>query len=115
MPHAAVSEARTLSPAPGELALDGFAVVPAAPGAALITVRAHTTRALAACPACGTDSRRVHSRYTRTLLDLPWQGFAVRRELRTRRFVCALPGCPRRIFAERLPLTAAPSARRRTG
>ena len=28
----------------------------------------------AACPACGTRSRRVHSRYLRTLVDLPCSG-----------------------------------------
>ena len=112
MPHAAAGGPVTLSPAPGELAVDGFAVEAPASGASLIIIRAHTTRVAVACPVCGTLARRVHSRYTRTLQDLPWHGVAVRLELRTRRFACALPGCQRRVFTERLPQTAAPSARR---
>jgi transposase len=65
-----------------------------------------------ACPLCGTPSRRVQSRYTRTLADLPWQGVAVRIHLRIRRLFCDSAECPRRIFAERLPEVAAPYARR---
>ncbi|MEA2593856.1 MAG: hypothetical protein QOF01_325, partial [Thermomicrobiales bacterium] len=54
------------------------------------------------CPVCGEPADRVHSRYTRTLADLPWAGVAVRVRVRTRRFFCANPSCPRSIFAERL-------------
>jgi len=39
-----------------------------------ITLVAQTTSAKVLCPACGTLSRRAHSRYERTLADLPWQG-----------------------------------------
>jgi transposase len=54
----------------------------------------------------------VHSRYTRTLADLPWQGVPVRVRLRVRRFFCDTLACSRRIFTERLPGIVAPYGRR---
>jgi transposase len=71
-----------------------------------------TTPASSACPLCGGASARVHSRYVRTLADLPWHGIAVSVQLTVRRFVCATATCPRRIFGERLPGIVAPYARR---
>ncbi len=65
-----------------------------------------------ACPLCGGVSVQVHSHYNRTLADLPWQGRAVRIQVRARRFRCAQSGCTRRIFTERLPVVAPPWARR---
>jgi transposase len=54
------------------------------------------------CPVCGECADRVHSRYVRTLADLPWAGVAVRLRVRARRFFCDNAACPRGIFAERL-------------
>jgi transposase len=54
------------------------------------------------CPLCGDPTDRVHSRYVRTLADLPWAKLAVRLRVRVRKFFCANDACPRRIFAERL-------------
>jgi transposase len=54
----------------------------------------------------------VHSGYRRTLADRPWNGLRVRLCLRTRRWFCDRPGCPRRIFTERLPGLTQPYARR---
>ncbi len=65
-----------------------------------------------ACPMCRGTSRRVHSWYRRRLSDLPWEGIAVRIELRVRRFFCDAEGCGQRIFTERLPETAPRYARR---
>lgn len=96
----------TLSPAPGEIRVDGIEA-----GEHVLVVAAHAGRPYAVCPLCGRRSRRVHSRYTRTVADLPWQGVAVRLRLHVRRFFCDAPACPRRIFAERLPATAAYYAR----
>ena len=62
-------------------------------------------------PSAATTHRRVHSRYTRRLDDLPCLGRCVRLQVAVRRFVCPRPDCPRRIFAERLPGFAAPWAR----
>ena len=66
----------------------------------------------AACPCCARLSERVHSRYPRTLMDLPWQGNAVRIVLSVRKFFCDNRECERRIFAERFLAVAARYARR---
>jgi len=77
-----------------------------------ITVLMATTPTIAACPLCGIGSSRVHSRYVRTLADLPWHGIAVSVQLTVRRFICETESCIRRIFGERLPGIVAPYARR---
>ena len=64
------------------------------------------------CPCCGMASRRVHSRYMRQILDLPWQGLPVRILLQTRKFFCVNERCKRKIFTERLPGTVDRYARR---
>ena len=76
-----------------------------------LTVHLAITAPTAACPVCGSDARRVRSRYTRRLDDLPCLGRRVRLQVAVRRFVCPQSDCPRRIFAERLPGFAAPRAR----
>ena len=77
-----------------------------------ITLVAVTVAPQAACPVCGTLSSRVHSCYVRSFTDLPCLRLPVHLNLHTRRFLCDAPDCPRRIFTERLPEVAAPSARR---
>jgi transposase len=72
-----------------------------------------TAGASAVCPDCHTPSRRVHSRYLRKLADLPWQGIPVLIQLQSRRFFCLDVACPRRVFTQRLPNTAARYARRK--
>ncbi|MEA2525371.1 MAG: hypothetical protein QOF73_2598 [Thermomicrobiales bacterium] len=67
-----------------------------------LTILAATEATDVRCPVCCEPADRVHSRYTRTLADLPWAGVAVRFRIRARRFFCDNPTCPRRIFAERL-------------
>jgi transposase len=46
------------------------------------------------------------------MADLPWGAYAVRLQLRVRKFFCDHPACSRQIFTERLPTVAAPWARR---
>jgi transposase len=65
----------------------------------------------ARCPLCHRHSRRVRGTYVRTLVDLPCAGLPVTLRVCVRRFACANPCCPRRIFAERLPALALPYAR----
>ena len=65
------------------------------------------------CPVCGRGSSRAHSRYSRTVSDLPWHGTSVTIEVRARRFFCDEASCERRIFCERLPEIAARA--RKTG
>ena len=66
------------------------------------------------CPDCGERSRRVHSCYERRLLDLPSHGRTVQLRVSVRQFRCAMPSCPRRIFAEPLHETVAGKSARRT-
>ncbi|MFF4160642.1 ISL3 family transposase [Streptomyces sp. NPDC001678] len=54
------------------------------------------------CPDCGTESRRVHSRYQRHLADAAVGGRPVVIELTVRRLFCDAEGCPRRTFAEQV-------------
>ena len=67
----------------------------------------------AACPLCGTETRRVHSRYVRSVWDLPCAGRRIRLRIEVRRLRCEVPQCRRRIFAERFAgeLVAARSRR----
>jgi transposase len=52
----------------------------------VITVR--SPAAQGDCPDCGSGVHRVHSRYARTLADLPLSGRAVQLKLLVRRFRC---------------------------
>jgi hypothetical protein len=63
------------------------------------------------CPTCTSLQVSYHSRYLRTLRDLPWQGWRVRIQLQTRRFRCQYADCKTKIFTELHPLVAAPRAR----
>jgi transposase len=74
-----------------------------------ITVRAASP--MAPCPSCGTIAKRVQSRYTRTLRDLPASGRPVHLLVRVRRFFCQEHTCIRKIFAERFPSLALPRVR----
>ena len=97
----------TLLPAPRLLRLE--CVVPTAE---VITLVGATVQERAVCPLCVCPSGRVHSRYQRTVADLPWQGVAVRFRLTTRRFFCDNGDCRRVVFAEPLPQVVARYARR---
>jgi transposase len=79
---------------------------------AQITLRVRSTQATVPCPLCGTLARHIHSRYERTLADLPWAAYRVCLQLRVRKWLCRNRACPRRIFTEQLPTVAAPWARR---
>ena len=63
------------------------------------------------CPHCGVHSCHVHSRYCRTLRELPCHGTVVRICLRTHRFYCRVRDCRCRIFTQRLPTVASPYSR----
>ena len=69
-------------------------------------------RSSSACPACGTLSRRIHSRYFRKIADMPWEKLPVLILLETRKFFCKQQSCRVTIFTERLPGTVARYARR---
>lgn len=63
------------------------------------------------CPSCGRGSSRAHSRYSRTVSDLPWHGISVTLEIHARRFFCDVRSCEQSIFCERLQQIA-PRARK---
>jgi transposase len=98
---------RSLSPA-GLLIND----VEIGPDRILITARCRA--ATGTCPDCGRQSKQVHSRYERRLLDLPSHGRAVQVRVTVRRFRCPEPNCRGHIFAERLGDTVAGRSARRT-
>jgi len=77
-----------------------------------ITLHMTSTHARVPCPLCHVPTARVHSRYERTVADLPWGIYAVCLQLRVRKFFCDNAACPRQIFTERLSTVAAPWARR---
>ena len=73
----------------------------------VVTLFASSYESRAHCPLCGSGSSRVHSRYLRTVSDLPWHGVSVKLDVRVRRFFCDETSCQRRIFCERLEEVAA--------
>ena len=77
-----------------------------------LTLKLTSTQVQPACPICGQPSDRVHSRYSRTLADLPCVSFSLRLIVQVCKFFCSNPACPRRIFTERFAEVAAPWARK---
>ena len=65
----------------------------------------------AVCPGCQSVSRSRHSRYWRSLQDLPIQGTPVILRVHVGRWRCRNAGCERRIFTERPFKVCAPHAR----
>jgi hypothetical protein len=66
----------------------------------------------AVCATCGSASRRVHSRYVRTLADLGLAGRQVEIRLRARRWFCSNEHCATKTFAEQVDGLTARYARR---
>ena len=79
-----------------------------------IIVSARAIASARPCPQCGTASGRIHSRYVRTVLDLPCSGRKVELRVTTRRFVCTAISCRQKIFAERFGEDILPIRARRT-
>ena len=79
----------------------------------VLLIEARPSAKSAKCLTCGAASGRIHSRYRRSLSDLPSQGRLVRIGLWTRRFRCSVAACRRKIFAERLEATACRAFARR--
>jgi len=80
----------------------------------VIVLNLRTTQTSNLCPMCQAVTEHVHSRYTRTLADLPWADWQVRIAVQVRRFFCHNATCRRWIFTERMPAVAVPWARRTT-
>ena len=70
-----------------------------------LTLGIATTNPNASCPACGLETWRVHSRYTRSLAEEPIFGHQVRLLMTVRRFFCSgsrMPASHLRRTARRL-------------
>jgi transposase len=94
---------------PAHLRLEQIEITPS-----LVILSLAVDTSEATCPLCQQASHRVHSRYTRTLQDLPCVGKALRLLVVVRRFFCTNEGCARKIFGERLPELTSVYARRTT-
>ncbi|MGW0204792.1 transposase [Streptomyces sp. NPDC003233] len=77
-----------------------------------VHVPARTRELRVACPDCGHESARVHSRYGRTLADVAVAGRPVLISLLVRRLFCDSQGCGRRTFAEQVDGLTVPYQRR---
>jgi transposase len=90
---------------------EGMEPVRLVPDPSGITVHARPKTASARCPLCDERSPKVHSRYIRTIADLPWRNVSLTLKIRARRFFCVNRRCKRAIFCERLA-EVAPYARK---
>jgi transposase len=79
---------------------------------ATISLIVSSTQTIVKCPICSLTTHRIHSRYERKLVDLPWADYSITLQLRVRKFFCINTLCKRRIFTERLTSVTAPWARR---
>jgi transposase len=87
-----------LLPASVAVSIDGVVL-----GDTTITLLLRTAATTARCPGCGALSHHVHSRYVRTVRDLPYQGRPTTLSITARRFFCRNSDCLRTLFCERLP------------
>ena len=71
-----------------------------------------STQTRVKCPVCGGLTARIHSRYERTLADLPCMNLSLKLIVQVCKFFCPNEACHRRVFTERLPEVAAPWARK---
>lgn len=67
-------------------------------GSILLFVRCCNTDGI--CPYCGASSSKVHSKYYRTIVDLPVLGKAVTIRMESRKFFCPNEKCKKKTFAE---------------
>lgn len=91
------------------LRLDGYKIDESA---AYFVMHLSSTQTIVPCPICSRTTQRVHSRYERTLADLPCTDFRLVLVIHVGKFFCLNDNCYRRIFTERLPQFALPWARK---
>ncbi len=63
------------------------------------------------CPYCESLSNSVHSKYTRTISDLPIQNNKVKLLIVVRKFFCSNLNCAHKTFGEKLNFTSAKSVK----
>lgn len=72
----------------------------------------HSNQRISRCPKCTTESNKVHSRYNRTLMDLPIIDVKLILIVEARKFFCKNQNCERKIFTERFQQLIESYARR---
>lgn len=77
-----------------------------------LTLNVSSTQTIARCPVCGGWTQRIHSKYQRTLADLPCLHFSLVLLVQVCKFFCPNSECRRRIFTERIREVAVPWARK---
>src|SRR5260370_20109620 len=92
--------------------LPGFEIQEVSVVETRLCISASSTSPTAACPTCHQVSKRLHSYYLRSPVDLPVSGQTVQLRLRVRRFRCQNQQCVQKTFAERFPDTLAVHAQR---
>jgi transposase len=68
-----------------------------------VVVRAKTRGGAVSCPACGTETARVHGYHERTPADVPVDGRRVLVKVRARRMRCPVLDCAVQTFREQVP------------
>ncbi len=68
---------RSLTSSPRRLLPEGLRVLRVDADGESLVLLVEPTSGSARCPLCRTRSAKTHSRYTRTVADLPWRGTAV--------------------------------------
>lgn len=66
---------------------------------------------VAKCKYCGTESHSVHSRYIRTISDLPIKNYQVKLVITVPKLFCANKRCCHKTFAYPIPFATANSLR----
>ena len=66
-----------------------------------IHIRATSRRKVLNCRYCGKKSRKIHSRYRRTIQDMPISGKKVYIEIVNRKMLCINIKCAKKTFSER--------------
>ena len=81
-------------------------------GGTTCRIGARTTMTEGCCPVCAVRSSSVHSYRQRQVKDLPIGEQSVCLTIRTKRFRCRNPDCPKRTFVEEVPGVLVKPARR---
>jgi len=92
--------------------LPGLSITRQVQHAAGLTLYLKSQITSSCCPACKTESSRVHGYFWRYPQDLTWAGCGIHLWLRVRRFACLDTNCPRATFSETYPDWLSPYAHR---
>lgn len=77
-----------------------------------LVIEASSSQSGSVCPTCGCKSDRRHSKYIRTLVDLPTSGYDVKILILSGKYFCDNTECSRKIFTERYKEEISPYYRR---